>query len=195
MKRPDGLAMGDWHMLLRRRACKIVRPQQAPHDRTPPPSAGQESNKGFTVTVSCPRAAADGGVDRGGGGRTGPPDSTSQDGTPAHHPKPKLTNTPQTRERPSHDQTPANKRPPPGVSWDGDQWDAYWALYERAMGLEGCASSEAIHDKPGMFQARTTGTTPPMPEKMRPRMRLRTEMDDIDRMAAAVDIDEEAMAA
>ena len=39
--------------------------------------------------------------------------------------------------------------PPPGVSWDGDQWDAYWALYEQAMGLEGCAFSEAIHDKHG----------------------------------------------
>ena len=39
--------------------------------------------------------------------------------------------------------------PPPGTSWNRDQWEAYWALYERAMGLEGCAFSEAIHDKPG----------------------------------------------
>ena len=155
VKRPDGLAMGDWHMPLRRRACKIVRPQQAPHDRTPPPSAGQESNKGFTVTVSCPRAAADGGVDRGGGGRTGPPDSTSQDGTPVHPLEPELTNTPQTRERPSHDQTPVNKWLP--LAWT-----------------------------PGMFRARTTDTTPLMPEEVRPRRRLRTEMDDVDLAAMAV---------
>ena len=155
VKRPHGLAMGDWHMPLCRRACKIVRPQKTPHDRTPLPSAGQESNKGFTVTVSCPREATDGGVDDGGTGRTGPPDSTSQDGTSAHPLEPELTNNPQTRERPSHDRTLANKRPP--LAWT-----------------------------PGMFRARTTDTMPPMPDKMRPRMRLRTEMDDVDLAAMAV---------
>ncbi len=39
--------------------------------------------------------------------------------------------------------------PPPGAAWDEDQWTAYWALYEKAMRLEGCPFSEAIHDKPG----------------------------------------------
>ena len=39
--------------------------------------------------------------------------------------------------------------PPPGASWGKQDWDDYWTLYERAMGLEGCAFSEAIHDKPG----------------------------------------------
>ena len=99
VKRPDGLAMGDWHMLLRRRACKIVRPQQAPHDRTPPPSAGQESNKGFTVTVSCPREALNGGTGCSGPGRTGPPSSPEQAMESDTTPEPELTNARRTRER------------------------------------------------------------------------------------------------
>jgi len=105
VKRPDGLAMEDWHMPLRRRACKIVRPQQAPHDRTPLPSQGQESNKGITVTVSCPRAEADGSVDGGGGGRTGPPHGTGQGGTPETDSEPLLTNAPWTLGRRSLDQS------------------------------------------------------------------------------------------
>ena len=40
--------------------------------------------------------------------------------------------------------------PPPGTEWSEAEWDAYWTLYERAQGLEGCVYTEAIHDKPGM---------------------------------------------
>ena len=39
--------------------------------------------------------------------------------------------------------------PPPGSEWGWKEWDAYWTLYEKVQGLEGCAYSEAIHDKPG----------------------------------------------
>lgn len=39
--------------------------------------------------------------------------------------------------------------PPPGTVWGDDEWDAYWSLYERAQGLEGCPYSEAVHVKPG----------------------------------------------
>ena len=39
--------------------------------------------------------------------------------------------------------------PPPGAFWNKAQWEAYWALYEKAQGLEGCPFSESIHDKPG----------------------------------------------
>ena len=39
--------------------------------------------------------------------------------------------------------------PPPDAEWGEVEWDAYWTLYERAQGLEGCPYVEAIHDKPG----------------------------------------------
>lgn len=39
--------------------------------------------------------------------------------------------------------------PPPESRWDEDQWARYWETYETAMGLEGCAFSEAIHLKTG----------------------------------------------
>lgn len=39
--------------------------------------------------------------------------------------------------------------PPPGAEWGDEEWDAYWTLYERAQGLQGCPYSEAVHDKPG----------------------------------------------
>lgn len=39
--------------------------------------------------------------------------------------------------------------PPPDANWSEHEWDEYWSLYEQAQGLETCAFSEAIHDKPG----------------------------------------------
>ena len=39
--------------------------------------------------------------------------------------------------------------PSAGANWSHREWEAYWALYEKAQGLEGCPFSEAIHDKPG----------------------------------------------
>ena len=39
--------------------------------------------------------------------------------------------------------------PPPESRWDESQWANYWQTYETAMGLEGCAFSEAIHLKTG----------------------------------------------
>jgi hypothetical protein len=39
--------------------------------------------------------------------------------------------------------------PPAGASWSEETWSRYWETYERAMGLQGCPYSEAIHDKPG----------------------------------------------
>lgn len=39
--------------------------------------------------------------------------------------------------------------PPAGSAWSEETWAAYWRTYERAMGLQGCPYSEAIHDKPG----------------------------------------------
>lgn len=39
--------------------------------------------------------------------------------------------------------------PPPGADWGAGEWSAYWSLYERALGLQRCPFSEAVHDKPG----------------------------------------------
>lgn len=39
--------------------------------------------------------------------------------------------------------------PPPGADWGEEEWEEYWSLYEKAMGLKTCPFSEAIHDKPG----------------------------------------------
>ena len=115
VKRPDGLALGDWNIPLRRRTCRITRPQAPPHDRTPPPAQEQDSNKGFTVTVSCPRAGANGGTDSSGPGRTGPPNAAHQGGTPETNLEAPLADAPQTQERRSHDQTLPRKRPP--LAW------------------------------------------------------------------------------
>ena len=82
VKRPDGMALGDWRIPLRRRTCRIVRPQHAQEDRTPSPAAEADSTGVHTNTVSCPRSRANGGTDDGGTGRTGPPDGTGQDGMP-----------------------------------------------------------------------------------------------------------------
>lgn len=82
VKRPDGVALGDWRIPLRRRTCHIVKPQHAPENRTPQPQAGADSTGVHTVRVSCPRSRADGGVNDGGTGRTGPPTGPGQDRTP-----------------------------------------------------------------------------------------------------------------
>lgn len=116
VKRADGVALGDWRIPLRRRTCRIVKPQPTPRDRTPAPDAGMESNKGFTFTDSSPRAGADGDMDAGGTGRTGPPPRADQAAMPETTPKPQLTNARQTPERESIDRSPAAPARP-GIPW------------------------------------------------------------------------------
>lgn len=93
VKRPDGVALGDWRIPLRRRTCRIVKPQQAPKDRTPPPKAKTASTGVHTVAVSCPRSATGAEPEAGGTGRTGPPTLSDQNRASDPHPKSWLTNT------------------------------------------------------------------------------------------------------